>query len=93
MQPSQWNSCLHFYRQPLADKLELLMTRRQTLFEQEQHLLARQTELSQQRHQLLVRQTVHEMEWRLFWLKLRRPASMPQETEEEATPASEYLPC
>lgn len=84
MQPASQSALTLFLQQPLADRLDLLLARRDQLFEQEQRLLARQAELEQQRQQWLTRRTVHALHCRLFWLQLRYPR--PSSTSETKPP-------
>ena len=90
MQSTQRFSWINFYALTVVERLELLMAQREMLFEHEQALLARQTELTRQQHELLSRRTIHEMQGRLFWLRLRNPTLTKQEDQAETTQSPEH---
>lgn len=72
----------------LPGKLELLMKQREILFHQHDKLLQRQAVLIRQRRDLVERQTAHELQSRLFWLRLQRAASAEQRHEVEISVTS-----
>jgi hypothetical protein len=92
MEPTQRFVLAHFSPLPLTARLELLIAQRKALFAQEQQLLARQAELGQQKQEWLARRTIHELQCRLFWLKLRKAALANQKGEAEPTVTGASLP-
>ena len=64
----------HLNTQPLLTKMELLLAQRQTIFQRQHELLQQQAALTHRQHELCERQTAHELQSRLFWLKLRQAA-------------------
>ena len=79
MKLDQWLALANFFSQPPITKMALLLARREALFHQQHELLERQAVLAHQRHELLERQTAHELQSRLFWLKLRQAATEQQD--------------
>lgn len=92
MQPTQRLSRVNLHTQTLSEKQVWLMSQREKLFVQQRELLERRAELEQQQQQLITRRTVHELQCRLFWLRLKKPAFAKQEDEAETTATSEPLP-
>lgn len=78
MKLDQWSTLAYFHTQPLLTKMELLLAQRQTLFQQQHELLQRQAALTRQQHELCERRTAHELQSRLFWLRLRQAANAKQ---------------
>jgi hypothetical protein len=74
MKLDHWFAQANFFTQPSLTKMELLLAQRQALFQRQHELLQRQAVLTQRQHELCEQRTVHELQSRLFWLKLRRAA-------------------
>ena len=92
MRLNQWFTLADFHSHTLPEKLELLLTQRETLFQQQHELLQQRTALARQMRELVERQTAHELQSHLFWLRLRQ-AACPEQKEKDETetiPASEY---
>lgn len=81
MNPNQWIALTNFYTRPLPQKMDILLAQREALFQRQHELLARGAALAHQMHDLVERQTAYELQWHLFWQKLRRAALAEQKDE------------
>ena len=90
MKLNQWLALAYFPTHTLPKQMELLMAQREALFQQQRVLLQRQAMLACQKRELVERQTIHELQSRLFWLRLRRAAHAEQRDEAETILTSEY---
>ena len=91
MKPNQWLTIAFFQMEARPSQLDVLLARREWLFQQQQELLGRQTALAREKHELIERRTTHELQWHVFWHRLRRDASTQQSDEAEAIPPTEPL--
>lgn len=92
MKPNQWLTLASLHMQARPSQLDVLFARREWLFHQQQEVLGRLAALASEKHALIERQTTYELQWHVFWQKLRRGTDAPHSEEAETVPATEPLP-
>lgn len=92
MNLNHWFARANFLALTLPEKLDLLLARRETLLHQQDEVRERLAALACQQHGLRERQTTCELQWHLFWRRLRQDADAPHSEETETVLVADHRP-